>query len=310
VWLAVRDLSVAELRAGFSGVDWILAAAAGVTNAATLFLGAARWQLLFYPDHRPRRFWTLFRGVVIGQMLNIVIPVRVGEVARIYAVAGREQVSKARVLATIAVEKVLDVFVFALAAGVVLAVVALPPALRVRQEPLWFAAAAGAGALWWLARRPQLGVVALARFFRILPAAWRRRLAEAAEGFLLGLSPLESSRAWVPAVLLSLALVVLAALTNYLMFLAFGLELPVLAALLLLVVLQAGSVPPSLPGRIGVFHYLTVVALGLFAVERAVALSYSIALYAAAFLPKILLGAAYLAVGAGRPRAGAADVRR
>jgi uncharacterized membrane protein YbhN (UPF0104 family) len=118
------------------------------------------------------------------------------------------------------------------------------------------------------------------------------------EGLFSGFSALKSPAACLAAVLLSLLIVALAASTNYVLFLAFGLPLPPLAALLLLVLLQVGSVPPSLPGKIGIFHYLTVVALGLFAVDRERALSYSIVLYAVALLPKLVLGAVYVALGA------------
>ena len=53
----------------------------------------------------------------------------------------------------------------------------------------------------------------------------------------------------------------LGASTNYLLFLAFDLRLSFLAALFLLVVLMAGVSVPSVPGRFGVFHYLTVISL-------------------------------------------------
>jgi hypothetical protein len=65
--------------------------------------------------------------------------------------------------------------------------------------------------------------------------------------------------------------------------------------LLLLVVLQVGTVPPSLPGRLGVFNYLTVLTLGIYGVERGPAAAYSLGLYIVAYLPKVLIGAACLA---------------
>ena len=110
--------------------------------------------------------------------------------------------------------------------------------------------------------------------------------------------------------MLTLAVVAVAASTNYLLFLAFRLRVPLVAALLLLVVLQVGAVPPSLPGRVGIFNYLTVVALSAFGVDRATALAYSIVLYAVALAPKILVGAAYVAAGAGRRVIASADTAR
>ena len=102
----------------------------------------------------------------------------------------------------------------------------------------------------------------------------------------------------VPAALLqqmAAEILLVAALTNYLLFLAFGLELPFVAAVFLLVLTQAGSVPPSLPGKIGIFNYLTVVGLGSYGIDRGTALGYSILLYAVALLPKVILGAAFVA---------------
>jgi hypothetical protein len=137
----------------------------------------------------------------------------------------------------------------------------------------------------------------LARLVALLPGRWQRRVAPHAERLLQGLSSLRSPGASLLAVLLSIVLLAVAALTNYLLFRAFGLELSFVAALFLLVLLQVGSVPPSLPGKIGVFNYVVVVGLSALGVDRFLAFSYSVALYAVALLPKVVLGVAYLALG-------------
>ena len=89
----------------------------------------------------------------------------------------------------------------------------------------------------------------------------------------------------------------LAASTNYLLFVAFGFELPALAALFLLVVLQVGNSAVSVPGNLGVFHYLTILALAAYGIDRERALAYAIVLYAVALLPKIALGVLIMTVG-------------
>jgi hypothetical protein len=53
-----------------------------------------------------------------------------------------------------------------------------------------------------------------------------------------------------------------------------------LMALFVLVVLQGGVSVPSTPGKIGVFQYLCVFALGVFGVSPAVSFSYGLVLYA------------------------------
>ncbi|OGO76276.1 MAG: hypothetical protein A3K41_06920 [Chloroflexi bacterium RIFOXYD12_FULL_57_15] len=82
----------------------------------------------------------------------------------------------------------------------------------------------------------------------------------------------------------------ISALTNYLVFLALELALPVWASLLLLVVLQVGIAVPSSPGRIGVFQYLVILTLSIFAVNKDVALGVGIILYLVVYVPMVLIG--------------------
>jgi len=85
-----------------------------------------------------------------------------------------------------------------------------------------------------------------------------------------------------------------AILTNYLLFLALNVAAPVHAAAFLLVVLQIGITVPSSPGRLGVFEYLTLLALSVFGLNETVALTYGLVLHALVFIPPILLGAVAL----------------
>jgi hypothetical protein len=82
--------------------------------------------------------------------------------------------------------------------------------------------------------------------------------------------------------------------TNYIVFLAMSMALPLVAALFLLAVLQVGGAVPSSPGKVGVFQYLCMLALSFFSVERSVTLGCSLVLYLVVFLPPLLLGAFFL----------------
>jgi uncharacterized protein (TIRG00374 family) len=83
-------------------------------------------------------------------------------------------------------------------------------------------------------------------------------------------------------------------LTNYFLFLAFGLDLSVWVALFLILALQVGSLPPSSPGKVGVFEYTVILALAVFAVPKSEALSYGLMLHAVSYLPKILFGLVFV----------------
>ena len=93
---------------------------------------------------------------------------------------------------------------------------------------------------------------------------------------------------------LSAVVLVFSVTTNYLLLKASGIEVPYVAALFLMVVLRIGEAPPSLPGKLGVFHYLVVLALSVFGVDRTPALSYAFVLYAVAVVPIVIAGAILL----------------
>jgi uncharacterized membrane protein YbhN (UPF0104 family) len=215
LWLAFLALDFAQLVGGLRRIDYALAAAALLATIAALVLGALRWQLLFYPDHARLSFATLFRANVIGQMLNIAIPVRMGEVARLFAVANAEHISKTRVLGTLAIEKTLDLAAFGLAVVVVLALVALPADVRLQQRTLWIGGVGGALVLWVLARQRSRYSAVLRWLIARLPASWRPRVERGAAEFIEGLSVFDSWWAWLAAIVLTLAIVAVAASTNY-----------------------------------------------------------------------------------------------
>lgn len=52
--------------------------------------------------------------------------------------------------------------------------------------------------------------------------------------------------------------------------------------------------PPSVPGKIGVFEYAVILALSLFDISKSQALSYGIMLHLVAYLPKILMGLIFI----------------
>lgn len=125
---------------------------------------------------------------------------------------------------------------------------------------------------------------------------WRlgARLPGLLDRVLSGLAALRRPRMALAAGAWSVAIWALAAATNALLFRAFDLDLGPGAALFLLVLLYAGAAPPSSPGRLGVFHALTLLGLEVLGVPRALGLAYATALHAIVYLPEILPGALFL----------------
>jgi len=116
------------------------------------------------------------------------------------------------------------------------------------------------------------------------------RLSSLGRSGVNGLQVFRSGRASLAAWLWSGLAYALAASTNYVLFAAMDIHLPAYVGLLLMVVLYLGVVPPSLPGKIGIFHGITVLTLTAFGVSASTALAYGALLHLIIFVPPTVLG--------------------
>jgi uncharacterized membrane protein YbhN (UPF0104 family) len=78
---------------------------------------------------------------------------------------------------------------------------------------------------------------------------------------------------------------------------AFGLSLPITAAVLVLVATNLGMVVPSAPSYLGVYHFLCVLALGAFGVPGDLALAYAVVAHGLTFAFVTVAGSAALVCG-------------
>ena len=292
LWLAFRNVPFSQVVAAFSQADYRFVALALVLVVVSPLARAARWRLLYHPHQKGLSCLRLAKVLLISQMLNIVVPARLGEVARIYFM-GKTQ-SRARTLGTIAVEKWLDILMLLVLVLLVPVFVSLPPWFRDSRASLAVFATAFLGLALTLSYGKDRLLTLVESASRLLPAGWRARF-HRATGLALGsLDVLRSP--WVGLRLQGWSLLIwaLSILVNYIVFLALGLPLSFAAALFLVVVLQVGGAVPSVPGKLGVFHYLCTLALGVFGLEKGAALGYAVLLYFVVFVPPSLLGALFL----------------
>jgi uncharacterized membrane protein YbhN (UPF0104 family) len=235
----------------------------------TLITKSLRWRILLRSE-KPVGWWRCFTVLNIGILLNTLFPARIGDLARAFILAESEHERKVYLIGTIAIEKIWDGTVLFLTAIGLSWVVVLPDWLI---DPLRM-----------LALISILGVIFLAFIFWL----WNSKQIHAVTATL---DRLREEKVLFIFTLWTLLIVLLGASTNYLLFLAFNLRLSFLPALFLLVVLMVGVSVPSVPGRFGVFHYLTVISLALFGVSKDLALVCGVVLHLITYLPTVLMGA-------------------
>jgi uncharacterized protein (TIRG00374 family) len=290
LWLAVRNVQLNLFWAALRACEylWLFPALAGL--AVAVVIRSWRWQLLFRPETRPP-LGAVTRALLVGQLFNVILPMRAGEAARIVVLHQETRTSRAEAVGTAVVERLYDVL------ALLLLVIAASPFLP---EVTWLERAAVLAGLLLVVVVGGAVLVALygARPARIalsplalLPVVTRDHTDAVAERLVHGLGALHRPALVVPAFLLSVFSWLVLAVSNWLVLVAFDLELSYAAGVLILVTTTLSLVIPSAPGGVGVFEAGGVVALRAYGIEESTALSATVVLHALNLFPYVVAGA-------------------
>lgn len=107
MWLAFRNIDLSELWTQFGTVTWYWLPFFMLSLIVSHFLRAVRWQLLMPDEYRKISRSTLFAGVMLGYVVNNLVP-RLGEISRPVYVAKKEGVSSSNLVGTIVAERLFD----------------------------------------------------------------------------------------------------------------------------------------------------------------------------------------------------------
>ena len=304
------QVDFAEMGRALQGANYLFLLPAIALYFLTMGFRTLRWRYLLDPlGHVSVR--RLFPVMAIGYTANNTLPLRLGELVRVYFLGQREGLSKASALATIAVERIFDGLVLLL----MLAAVSLYlPLAGWIGDTARIMAAFFIGALvsaFAIASSRKLTERMVATILRLVPGRARGKLLEISGLFLEGLRVLHRPDKLL-LVFLTTCLVWLAeAGVFYLVGFSFNLDLPVEVWLLTTSTSSLAISLPSSQGGIGPFEFFCARTLALFGVSLATANAYAIVLHAVLLVPFSLLGFYYLWVeglslgeALGQPRRG------
>jgi uncharacterized protein (TIRG00374 family) len=303
LYWVLRGVDVAEVWVHLKGGNlWLLTAAVAVATSGFL-LRALRWRLLLHPLSAETTLKNRFTAVNIGFAANNLLPARIGEVARCWAIARLERVSMSGAIGSLVVERFLDgVAVFSLLA-VALLHPAFPLDATVGGQPiraLVYTVLAFMGVVFafvaalLLAPATVLSVarrIVNARIMGWLPDGAGDRLVSAIEQFLTGLDALRDPKLLAGALLWSFGFWGWNAVSFWLAFHAFGIEESYWTALFVQAVIALGVAVPSAPGFFGTFHAAAVIGLTeVHGIAEGPTLAFAFGYHLGGFIPVTLMG--------------------
>jgi uncharacterized membrane protein YbhN (UPF0104 family) len=301
VGLVIWQIDLRKVGDSLRDAHYGWAALALAVNLVTKAVDTLRWQVyLSRVGQAP--YWGLLGAFLIGNLLNNLLPMRAGDVARIQIVANRYGLSRAGLASSVfVVEALLDGVTFLVLLAVGLAVLDLgfvPPAL------LWSVAVASGGGF-------VAAVMASAllprhaprwRWLNRLPHWLRSGLQEGWPRFLDGLETMRNWRLLLTAMLLNFVGWGSQVLNFALFGLAFGLDVPLVAFIVVMIAANLVSAFPITFENIGTYEAVLLGVLAAWDVPNERALAYAIATHLLTNLWVIGVGVLALWLMKVRPR--------
>ena len=288
LWLVTRNLHWSELKAILKEARVSYLFAGFFISLFSLWLRAVRWQVMLQP-FQDLPAWALLRWQIGGIMVNNLLPLRIGEFARTYWASHKSSIPRTTVLATIVMERVLDVGTIAIITILLFIVMKIPgdsPYLHI--QTLALVAILGLALVFGL--RALFKKKSLESRIQDLKPRLPAKAGYLVENFVSGLHVLKDKNEIMKLCLLSpliwsVDIAVLALASRSL-----GLNLSWMQAGLTMGGLILGVMIPAAPGAVGTFEAGGVQALALMGFNKSIAFSFIAMLHAFQMSAMLVMG--------------------
>lgn len=300
IWWTLRGEDLGEVWGYVAGANWWLLGAAVAVATLGFLVRALRWRVLLHPVDPDTPLRSRFGAVSIGFMANNLLPARVGEFARAYAMGRFERsVPVPAAFGSLVVERVLDTLMLTIFLVGAVLTAGFPEVelggrfLLLVRTGLTVLAAVGAGILVLLLfPRPVVRLVeAVARH---LPDAAERLVVDSLEAFLASLEVVRTPALLARALAWTAVVWLWNGLSFWLGMMAFGIDTGAVSALFTQAVVAFGVALPAAPGFIGTFHASVKFALEtVYGVDAGQTLAFAYAFHLGGFFPITFIGLWY-----------------
>ena len=290
--LVLWGMDWGALRNTLAGANywWLLPFLA--LEVIVIWTRALRWRLMLEDRlSTARLFWI----TNIGYLLNKVLPLRLGEVGRVYLVTRRSTVGAMQGLSSVVVERLVDVL--CLIALIFLLLPLVPGSVAFVATGMTLSGVAMAGiALIFVAAH--MHTIVEAGFTRLL-SRMRPQLAQALQqhlhDFLASVRVIQGRRLWL-CLMWSVVTWTVSVASMYVLMLAFDPNPKWFIGMLANCAIALGVALPSAPAGLGLWEAATVAALTMAEVPAEMALAFAILSHLASFISLAVLGIAGLVI--------------
>jgi len=293
VYLSVRGININETIDNFKNIKWLPVAAFIIIILFMQFLRSYRWGVILKPLQKIDQL-TLFSVTSVGFLAIAAIPARLGEFARPYLISKRSSIKFSSAFGTIIIERALDSLAVLFIMIIALLFFNLP-SWMIKSGIIFLLITlifiSFIVALIWQRER---SFNILNRFLNKLPGKLTLKFERIIHHLIDGFKIITDIKMLFYLFFLSAFIWFIDVMAIYVLLLAFGFNLPVLASIVLMIILIAGIAIPTAPGYIGNWHFACILGLSLFGVAKPEALSFALVYHFLSIIFIAVLGIIFL----------------
>jgi len=257
------------------------------------FLRSYRWGVILKPLQKIDQL-TLFSVTSVGFLAIAAIPARLGEFARPYLISKRSSIKFSSAFGTIIIERALDGLAVLFIMIIALLFVNLPPWMIKSGIIFLLITLIFISCIVALIWQREHSFNILNRILNKFPGKLTLAIERIIHHLIDGFKIITDIKMLFYLFFLSVFIWFIDVLAIYMLFLAFGFKLPVLASVVLMIILIAGIAIPAAPGYIGNWHFACILGLSLFGVAKPEALSFALVYHFLSIIFVVVLGIIFL----------------
>jgi hypothetical protein len=268
-----------------------------LANVLCIYLRSVRWWYLLEPVKK-LTFYKLFSFSSIGDLGNMVFPVRMGELIKALALRKKEKIPFSNAITTIFVARIFD-------SAILFLIVIFTLSIATSEKVIEYVPTGTKEYILYIS--VSLFIIFLVIYIiacnsenidKLLSvdehSGIRRRIRSMLSSAVSGSLGLRNPRNLFYISFSSVLIWLITLLTTFFFALMVGLD-PSLETVFVITTFTIGGVAvPSSPGYIGTFHLAVIIALGLYGLDENFALGYAIIYHMLLFFPTVILGLFFL----------------
>jgi glycosyltransferase 2 family protein len=286
-----HDIKFSMLTREFTHVKWELALLGMCIDVGRYMTQSIRWRLLMLPVGRisiGRTFQALYAGI----FLNLLLPLRMGEVARVHLASHFSGARFPTIVSSVFAEYLIDGVWLAVGIGAVALAVPLPKDVLIAARLLGIAVLVAVSAFIFFLfykkeetycpdangqerRHPWKPLRFLVSFLDTI----RRGI------MLIGRSPL-----FWPAFAVSAFDIGFHIVAFWIIMISYGINLSFITAAGILLFVFVGLIIPNAPSNVGSFQFLCVLGLLAFGIDKTTASGFSVLFFVLVNIPQVVIG--------------------